>query len=563
MKLKTLTREDILQLADSPEIFHRGTEYAEEGLIYQFSTTPNSISAKLHGNYGNYTVTIRQAGTELKTECTCPYDGVVCKHIVGALLYYLDHKDDVAELSLPGVPSALQQTLEGYSRDALLKLMLKLAEENPGFQKVLLDNISLPASALVSQPKNPALVKRLKKQIDRLLANPYASQDQGYYDDVIEIQELYDIIQEAQTLHPADQIEVFWHIVEKMDRSVEDASLSTGPIEAALKSYGKALAKLELSHKEKRPFFDQLCKAFDRTMCGYGDTSDAIKTALDTICSESDDYKYLIKKFDKLETSESIDWIAAYYLKMGDEKSYLKTRTENLWYEHQFLDLADFWKAKGDNQKYLEALENWVQHLEVQSQQPDSDAWGYNRIYSKPDGVLKRLADHYEEQGDTVNLVRIFLALARWSRTSLELYQLLKREASKLGTWSEARTKFFEFAKLDLETQARIYLEEQNWWEALRVAQSAQHHESLKVLVADGIKHHLPNEAMAIYEKLVTDYIGRQKRDSYKSAATYAEKMKDIYLTVLKDQTTWKTWIAKLREEHKRRPALQDEFRKL
>ncbi len=81
--------------------------------------------------------------------------------------------------------------------------------------------------------------------------------------------------------------------------------------------------------------------------------------------------------------------------------------------------------------------------------------------------------------------------------------------------------------------------------------------------MADGIKHHLPNEAMAIYEKLVTDYIGRQKRESYKSAATYAEKMKDIYLTVLKDQTTWKTWIAKLREENKRRPALQDEFRKL
>lgn len=562
MKLKTLTREDILQLADSPEIFHRGTEYAEEGLIYQFSTTPNSISAKLHGNYGNYTVTIRQAGTELKTECTCPYDGVVCKHIVGALLYYLDHKDDVAELSLPGVPSALQQTLEGYSRDALLKLMLKLAEENPGFQKVLLDNISLPASALVSQPKNPALVKRLKKQIDRLLAGAYGYIESGYEGD-IEITELNTVFQEAQALHPVDQIEIFWHAISEMEDLIEEVGLSTSQIETVLKYYGEAIAKLQLSHKEKKPFFDQLCEAFDQPLGSYGETATGIKTALDIICSEPNDYKYLIKKFENLDSNEASDWIAGYYLTLGDEKAYLKTRTENLREEYQFLELADFWKAKDDQKQYIETLERWLKHLEIQPQSPSLTPWLYGYSRSKPDGVLKRLADHYEEKGDTVNLVRIFLALARWSRTSLELYQLLKREASKLGTWSEARTKFFEFAKLDLETQARIYLEEQNWWEALRVAQSAQHHESLKVLVADGIKHHLPNEAMAIYEKLVTDYIGRQKRDSYKSAATYAEKMKDIYLTVLKDQTTWKTWIAKLREENKRRPALQDEFRKL
>ena len=562
MKLKTLTREDILQLADSPEIFHRGTEYAEEGLIYQFSATPNSISAKLHGNYGNYTVTIREAGTELKTECTCPYDGVVCKHIVGALLYYLDHKDDVAELSLPGVPSALQQTLEGYSRDALLKLMLKLAEENANFQKVLLDNISLPASALVSQPKNPALVKRLKKQIDRLLAGVYSYIESGYEGD-IEITELNTVFQEAQALHPIDQIEIFWHAISEMEDLIEEVGLSTTQIETALKYYGEAIAKLQLFHKEKKPFFDQLCEALDQTLGSYGETVNGIKTALDIICSEPNDYKYLIKKFEKLDSNEASDWIAGYYLTLGDEKSYLKTRTENLREEYQFLELADFWKAKGNEKQYVETLESWLKHLGNRPQAVSPTPWLFSYALSKPDGVLKRLADHYEEQGDTVNLVRIFLALARWSHTSLELYQLLKREASKLGTWSEARTKFFEFAKSDLETQARIHLEEQNWSEALRVAQSAQHHESLKVLVADGIKHHLPNEAVALYEKLVTDYIGRQKRESYKSAATYAEKMKDIYLTVLKDQTTWKTWIAKLREEHKRRPALQDEFRKL
>src|SRR5438093_13622567 len=84
MKLKSLTRSDVSRLADSSLIYARGEEYYQSGAIYQFSSSATGLTAKLHGNYGDYTVKISQASAGLQTECDCPYDGAVCKHIVAA-----------------------------------------------------------------------------------------------------------------------------------------------------------------------------------------------------------------------------------------------------------------------------------------------------------------------------------------------------------------------------------------------------------------------------------------------------------------------------------------------
>jgi uncharacterized Zn finger protein len=63
MNLSALTRKDIMQLADSSAVFHRGEEYYRSGAIYQcsgaiyqFTVSANRITAKVHGTYGHYTI---------------------------------------------------------------------------------------------------------------------------------------------------------------------------------------------------------------------------------------------------------------------------------------------------------------------------------------------------------------------------------------------------------------------------------------------------------------------------------------------------------------------------
>ena len=69
MDLKSLTRKDIERLADTPRVFDSGEEYEGSGAIYQFALTPTGITARVHGNYGEYTVTV---SNDLRLRCNCP-----------------------------------------------------------------------------------------------------------------------------------------------------------------------------------------------------------------------------------------------------------------------------------------------------------------------------------------------------------------------------------------------------------------------------------------------------------------------------------------------------------
>lgn len=88
-RFKTLTRADVMKLADSSAIFKRGETYLRNGEIVAFSAAEGSISASVSGSYGNYSVEVYENNRGLKMTCSCPYEGEVCKHKVAVLLRFL------------------------------------------------------------------------------------------------------------------------------------------------------------------------------------------------------------------------------------------------------------------------------------------------------------------------------------------------------------------------------------------------------------------------------------------------------------------------------------------
>jgi Uncharacterized conserved protein len=567
VNLKSLTRKDIMQLADSSAVFYRGEEYYRSGAIYQFTVSGNSLTAKVHGTYGHYTVKIEDAGDELEWNCTCPYDGDVCKHIVAVLLRYLESEYEEVEPIDIDLPSALEQTLRAMPHQELLNLLLKLASEQAEVRRLLLANVNILPQTIRQQPQDARQIKKLKRDIadffNELQHRSEYEYDYDYeYDEQEEYPELGSVFEVAKALNPVDQIEVFWHAVTCGNEMFAEYPVGTAQIEQAIGLYAEAVSKLELTPQEKRHYFDALIEALAWDMCDYGEITDALKNALDALCTAPPDYHYLIDQLKGSDHENAGDWIAGYYLRLGDEENYLRIRQEHLETEAHYLELAEYWKQKGDQPRYLATLEQYVSKLT--QKRTESHVFYYPRISREESGgVLHILEEHYQNQQDDQNLCRILMARAQYERLTLDLYKQIERVASRSGTWQECQSKLKEVAEGDPETLAKIHLYEEDWQAAIELAGRQANYEAGQVLVAGGIKEKHPEEAIKIYQRLVQRYIDMQSRQHYHTAARYAGKIKEIYESILKEKSIWQRYIDAVRQRYPRHRALQDEFKRL
>jgi len=564
MGLKSLTRQQVHDLADSDKIFERGQGYYSSDTIVRCTVSEDTLTAKVRGNYGLYTVKVEGTSKGLDLECDCPYDGVVCKHIVAALLRYLGGDCEEVQSSASGVPHALKQTLEALSHRALLDLILNLADERADFRSVLLANVNIPSQVVQQQPRQAQQVQRLKEEVSDFFNALQYHDMYDEYDNAEEDVGLDAVFEVATTLNPEDQLEIFWHVVTCGNELFENYPAATEPIEQALELYAAAAGQLNLTHLDKQTCFDTLLDALRWEMCGYGDVIEVLKDALDALCTEPEDYRYLIEQLDQGPVPMRPDWVANYYLQLDDEENYLRVRQAHLDYENQYLELAQYWEQKGEEGKRVVVLEGYVSKLLQQAEPRHQFAY-----HTTPEsgGVLETLAEHYRNLGDDENLCRVLMVEAQHERLTLALYRQIETVSTKLGTWQAAQKTLIKWAKRDAYTLAEITLYEQDWEATIALTYENANldfgGERVSVLVAEGVKKHRPKAAIEIYQRLAQRYIDKKSRQYYRAAANYTRKIKSIYLSLLNDEKAWQHYLDEVRERYPRRRALQDEFKNL
>ena len=555
MELTALTREDIQSLADNRRVFAGGEEYARTGMIFRFSVTPTGISARVHGHYGDYTTTVTP---DLKTRCTCPYEGTVCKHVIAVLLRYLDNGyAQVGDLT-PGVPSALEQTLTEMPDRDLRSLVLRLVRDDAGVRRALLENVTVAPALLRAQPTDAKQVQALKKAVDKAFGE-LDGEAYEYYEGETRV-DLGFIFDAAPTLHPDDQTEVLWHVVERGNEYIGEYDLGTDTLEQAIGLYGSAVARLEPPAREKRAHLDTLMEGLHWTMCGYGDVSEVLHDALDAIATAPEDVRHVIRTLEKSGEAAVRDWAISLYRRMGDDAGYLKARQANLHTEAQHLELADFFDERDQSAQSLATLESWITSR-------DNPQEGVRSLTYRPEpasghgGIIRRLVARYTEAQDEAGLCRTLMAQARQEGVTLALYTQAQTVAEMLGTWAEHRPELLKHAR-GVE-RARIYLHEGDWERAIEFARLPGTEERVQALVADAVKEQRPDEAIALYDALVRANLGQSNRNGYRAAARYAGEVKRIYRDVAGDGETAAQYIADIRKANPRRPALQEEFRGL
>lgn len=596
MNLNKLTVEDIQELADNPTIFDEGQLCYKRKSVDQFYMSGKGITAKVQTRKGNYSVEVRPGGGTLTMNCTCGYEDGVCDHGVAVLLYALygdpddpvgadeDEMEAIAEVSsLTNTPDGLEVALRGMGFDELVKMVLQFVEEFPEVRHLLLSQVNRASEISENTSTTQVTVKELKTEIKNFFEETYEKlmeeEDEDYYEDYYyddyyeeeddneEELDLDEVFELAETLDLRDQLDVFWSVVTWASHYFveEEYLIGDEEIPKALERFAQVVLALEESGTQKQIYINSVVALLDWQMFQRAELDGVVKDTLDILCTTVEDYHYLIKQLESSPDEDALDWIADCYRSLGDEENYLRVRESNLMRPYQYLELASYWQEQGKLEKYRGTLERWVSLYNLD--QLDRDDYGSLQDYYTDRNhhqlILSQLSDFYQEKGDSENFYRVLMLRLEENGYSLELYQQIKEVATGLKRWSLAQPRLLELASTNLAWLAEIYLYEQQWDKAIALSENSDCGRYTDVKIAQAVKEHRPQGAIAIYEKVVMQYINGKTRSNYQIAASYAQTLKSIYLDIVKDASGWQGYIDKLRQTYRNYPALQDEFKGL
>ncbi|MCT7991592.1 hypothetical protein [Laspinema olomoucense] len=597
MNLNQLTVEDIKQFADNPDSFEVGLLCYETSSIEQFYyRSGTGITAKVGTKTGVYSVEIRSSGGNVSADCTCAAQDEVCKHRVAVLLYALygdpdelvgNNSDEVEAIasgsSVASLPDDLEAALRGMGVDKLVEMVLKFVDEFPEVRHLLLSEGNLSPELLQPSQTNLGMVIRLKQEIQNFFEETYEQwiekesydEEERYYED--DYEEDYDdeedypdldhVFSLVPTLELPDQINVLWEVVTEAHQYFveEEYLIGTYEVRTALALFAKAVAAGEVPMPRKQGYIDSVLNLLQWEMFEDESLDGVIIDTLNLICTMPEDYLYVIQHLPEYSNHEdTFDWMADFYRQLGDDENYLRLREANLNQPFQYVELAYYWREQGEVEKYRATLERWVStgrenHLDLGDQRSNT----YYKIRSQDQNILSELSKFYQEQGDLENLYRLLMLRLREYGYSLALYHQLKEVATGLDRWELVYKEILDGVANVPKQLAEIYLEEEEWDKAIALSQNSPCGQFTDLKIAEGVKEHRPQGAIAIYDKMVIKYIQAKTRANYQTAAMYAGTIKSIYLDILKDASLWQGYIDQLRQTYRRYPALQDEFKGL
>ena len=172
------------------------------------------------------------------------------------------------------------------------------------------------------------------------------------------------------------------------------------------------------------------------------------------------------------------------------------------------------------------------------------------------------LARRFEEDGDQA------AALELWHRRfeaspRFETYEELRRLGGELGTWESLRPILLK--AIDPVRQAslllNIALDEGDIAWALEIAFHPEALLTPEVLirVAQAAETDYPRAALEIYRCRAERAIAARGRANYQAAAEHLLRVRALH-SRLGEQAAWNTYIAHLREDHRRLRALREEL---
>lgn len=283
--------EDEIRGICTDQSFRRGQAYYRRGHVTDLIVDDNEIRATVQGTHA-YRITIQFTDEHFRTTCTCPYDfGGDCKHIVATLLAARDGNDE------SGSKSCIVE--QGSHRVADIEALL--ADTPPAdlrqfLQDVLVEEQHLRERFLAfAGAESAKTVQDYKADINRefdAAAGRHGFVDAHTVPNFVEYHALAETHREGGHVEAATA--VYRAIAEAIHENLHRVDDSSGhygeEIGRALTEYADAVLEADLTHEQKRPHIEYLCRAFVADEDGA--PGDQYEEALWHICTSRQDVEY-------------------------------------------------------------------------------------------------------------------------------------------------------------------------------------------------------------------------------------------------------------------------------
>lgn len=563
--------------------FERGIEYHHGGMVKNRVRRGHDLEAEVEGSrLQPYMVSIFLSEEEdvLTTACSCPDDYFGdCKHVVAVLLDWLDDPDSFREVE------PVESSLEDRSREELIALVREMLDREPHLKSLL--EAPLP----------------------------------GFSDESSELIDLYPYQQDVKRIldgyrgpgNEWDLASSLATIVSKGEDHIE--SKEFGYAEAVFRSViEETLEFYEYTHDEGE-ILQEVQRAIDgliRCLNAWSDRTEFRREIIDFLywvvkwdidfggidlmwdpweailkhAEQGDRQRFrekIIEGLEELRTEEHSHWRNGQYGRMlldldeidGNTDRFLEEAEKFELHELRALKLLDF-DRKDEAIRIAEKIENPLDVLEFADHLCERNGGREaRRIVSEyadrnPHDRLKEwLAEFDEEKGDIESAIELEVDRFR-SNPSPSQFQRVVELAEKLGCTDEYKSRLIGELKEDerFDILAKIFLDEKEWdraWDyASRMEDDGSYLRSsrwIKEKIVKAGEESRPGRALKFYLNEVHRLVEKRGRKNYSRAASYLERVRDVYRREGKEKE-WQQLITNLREEFDNLPACQDEFDK-
>jgi uncharacterized Zn finger protein len=612
MNLPKLT-ESIVRAAATPQSFERGQDYYHSGAVSNTSIQDNLLIGDCEGTQAPYyrvQVELDEAGIR-SANCSCPYEyGGLCKHTVALLLTYVHHPKQFAVRQDPA------DLLADLDRDDMMALMTRLLRERPELYDWVEAAISAPAKSSRSKKTRRKKVDAeiYRRQVIGILHSLDGMRASEAYWHVEGLTHQLRAVQETAMKFldagdPETALAILMAIVDEGGHGIEYIDDSDGYFSGYMGSLGEPIAEvilsLDMSAVEREKLIQKLEKqskyladygmeggldlAIQAATSGWGETRATDEESKSTVShravrrravddEEEENEEYAEDRDD--EESYDDEWGARttgdlteaklnVLKRQGRADEYLalcKKTGRHLRYALMLCDLKRVPEAITYAKKHLASASDAYQMAERLRELGDvAEAISMGERGLKLAGSQVRLGEWLgpieEAQGRTKQAVQAWLA-AFPEHPTLAAYETLKRLAGK--TWRDLQSQVMEMLRKshDAMTLAQVLLSEQEWDEAIKVAERRDVWYTVIETVADAVIPHRPEWVAGISIKQAERLMVEAKSDCYPIAANWLKKAEKAYAQMGQTQQ-WQAYLEKVKEQYRRRPALQAQLRRL
>lgn len=595
--------EAVIRAGATDKSFRRGRELYRSGAISNAWIQGQSLSGECEGNESPfYKVCAELDGGGIRSAtCTCPYDfGGYCKHIIALLLAYAQRPKQFA------VRQETTEVLSDLSHEQLLALLTKLLREQPELYEWVEAALTLPTASGKAKPT----VARLK-QVDTAVYQrrvrgimhslDHMRMSEAYWHVGGLVGELNSMRQSAIEFFNADDAEsalqILLTLIKESHDGFEYIDDSNGELGDFLSDVGETLAEvilsLDLNEEEREDLASDLDELHDK-LSDYGIEGLSVAIAAAEhgwgevareesgrrVGEEAEDEDEWDDEGKLTYEADEFDQFGASWSHDDPEQALTRAKLNVLERQRRTADYLALCVKEGEHLRYAlklceldrlpEAVSYGLKHLTAAGE--DLLLAQRLRESGQLDGAIKvgerglKLAGQKSALGEWLGPVeeaqeRSPQALEAWlaafpEHPSLIVYQTIKRLAG--ARWgrlkSEIMTTLEKF--YDKQPHAEVLLFEQEWDAAIKVADQKGAYHTVVETVAEALVPHRPEWVIRASIKQAEDLIVQTKSNLYPAAAHWLKRAKAAYAK-LGRTSEWQKYLQQLKEQYKRRPALQ------